>query len=109
VCADLAAALMPGAFDLVLANIAAPLLVERRHEILALGAPAIVLAGLLATDADTVRAAYEHAGRIEVRQDGEWAALLVEAAGQAGQRSHQPSPPPHVGTGGADDGWGVDE
>jgi len=94
VCADLAAALMPGAFDLVLANIAAPLLVERRHEILALGAPAIVLSGLLATDAETVRTAYEHAGRIEVRQDGEWAALLVEAGAQAGQRSHPPSPPP---------------
>jgi len=76
--ADLAAALMPGAFDLVLANIAAPLLVERRHEILALGAPFIVLSGLLAIDAETVRAAYEHAGHIEVRQDGEWAALLVQ-------------------------------
>jgi ribosomal protein L11 methyltransferase len=76
--ADLAAALMPGAFDLVLANIAAPLLVERRHEILALGASVIVLSGLLATDAETVRTAYEPAGRIEVRQDGEWAALLVQ-------------------------------
>ena len=78
VCADLAAALMPGAFDLVLANIAAPLLVERRHEILALAAPATVLSGLLTTDAETVCAAYEDAGRIEVRQDGEWAALLVQ-------------------------------
>jgi ribosomal protein L11 methyltransferase len=77
--ADLAAALMPGAFDVVLANIAAPLLVERRHEILALAAPAIVLSGLLATDAEAVREAYERAGRIEVRRDGEWAALLVEA------------------------------
>jgi ribosomal protein L11 methylase PrmA len=76
--ADLAAALMPGAFDLVLANIAAPVLVERRHEILALGAPAIVLSGLLATDAEAVRNAYEPAGRIEVRQDGDWAALLVQ-------------------------------
>jgi ribosomal protein L11 methyltransferase len=76
--ADLAAALMPGAFDLVLANIAAPVLVERRYEILALGAPIIVLSGLLVTDAETVRAADETAGRIEVRQDGEWAALLVQ-------------------------------
>jgi ribosomal protein L11 methyltransferase len=106
--ADLAAALMPGGFEVVLANIAAPLLVERRHEILALAAPAVVLSGLLATDAETVRAAYARGGRIEVRQDGEWAALLVDQV-QAGQRSHQPSPPPHVGTGGADDGWGVDE
>jgi ribosomal protein L11 methylase PrmA len=37
-----------------------------------------VLSGLLVTDAETVRAAYETAGRIEVRQDGEWAALLVQ-------------------------------
>ena len=77
--ADLAAPLMPGAFDLVLANIAAPLVVERRHEILALGAPVIVLSGLLATDAETMRTVYASAGRIEVRRDGEWAALLVEA------------------------------
>ena len=76
--ADLASALRPDAFDLVLANIVAPLLVERRHEILALGAPAIMLSGLLAIEAEAVRAAYEHAGRVEVRQDGEWAALLVE-------------------------------
>ena len=76
--ADLAAALMPASFELVLANIAAPLLVERRLEILALGAPAIVLSGLLAPDAETVRAAYERAGRIEVHTDGEWAALLVQ-------------------------------
>ena len=76
--ANLAAALMPESFDLVLANITAPLLVEHRQEILALGAPAIVLSGFLATDAETVRAAYERAGRIEVRRDGEWAALLVQ-------------------------------
>jgi len=74
---DLTAALRAGAFDLVLANIAAPLLGARRQEILALGAPAVVLSGLLATDAEAVRGAYEPAGRIEVRQDGEWVALLV--------------------------------
>jgi ribosomal protein L11 methyltransferase len=107
--ADLAAALMPGAFDLVLANIAAPLLVERREEILALAAPVMVLSGLLATDAETVRAAYARAGRIEVRRDGEWAALLVEAGAQAGQRPHQPSPRPAWGREGHNDGWGVDE
>jgi len=107
--ADLAAALMPGAFDLVVANIAAPLLRERRHEILALAAPAIVLSGLLATDAEAVRAGYEHAGRIEVRQDGEWAALLVEAGAQGGQRSHQPSPPPAWGLERPGGGWEVDE
>ena len=76
--ADLASGLRPGAFDLVLANIAAPLLVERRREILDLDSPAIVLSGLLAGDAEAVCAAYATAGRIEARRDGEWRALLVE-------------------------------
>lgn len=77
VCADLASALRPGAFDLVLANIAAPLLLERCREILALDAPAIALSGLLAGDAEAVRAAYAPAGRIEARRDGDWVALLI--------------------------------
>jgi ribosomal protein L11 methyltransferase len=75
--ADLATALRPAAFDLVLANIAAPLLLERRPEILALDAPAVMLSGLLAADADAVRTAYAPAGRVEIRRDGDWVALLV--------------------------------
>jgi ribosomal protein L11 methyltransferase len=75
--ADLARALRPGAFDLVLANVSATLLLERRHEILALEAPVLVLSGLLVADARAVREAYGRAGDVELRQEGEWAALLA--------------------------------
>src|SRR5262249_13084068 len=74
---DLAAPLRPGGFDLVLANIAAGLLVERSAEIRALAAPTVVLSGLLTTDVAEVVQAYSPARRIEVRQDGEWAAAMV--------------------------------
>lgn len=76
--ADLATAVHPARFDLVLANIAAPLLVERSGEIAALRAPVTVLSGLLTADLDPVRRAYAHAGRLETRTDGEWAAVMVE-------------------------------
>jgi ribosomal protein L11 methyltransferase len=76
--ADLAAAVRPGCFDLVLANIAAPLLVDRRDEIAALRAPEAILSGLLTADLDAVRRAYAKAGRLETRTEGEWAAVLVE-------------------------------
>ena len=75
---DLARPLRPGAFDLVLANLSASLLRQRRDEITGLGAPALVLSGLLASDLAAVRAAYAGAGRIEVREDGEWVSLLVQ-------------------------------
>jgi ribosomal protein L11 methyltransferase len=74
---DLAAAVRPGPFDLVLANIAAPLLIERAAEIRGLGAPTVILSGLLTTDVADVVQAYSPAPRIEVRQDGEWAAVMV--------------------------------
>ena len=77
--ADFASALRPAAFDLVLANIAASVLVERAADILGLGAPAVVLSGLLAADAPAVCHAYSPAGRTEVREDGEWAAVLLHA------------------------------
>ena len=76
---DLASSLRAGAFDLVLANLIAGLLVERRDEIAALAAKTLVLSGLIAAEVDEVRAAYAGVGRVDVRQDGEWAALLVEA------------------------------
>ncbi len=76
--ADLAAALRPRAFDVVVANISAALLLRRRDEILALEAPALVLSGLLAGDGPALRRAYERAGDVEARQDGEWVALLVK-------------------------------
>jgi len=75
---DLTAPLRPRRFDLVLANIAASLLVDRSGEIAALGAPAVVLSGLLTSDLDAVRRTYAARGRLEVRTDGEWAAVLVE-------------------------------
>jgi len=37
-----------------------------------------VLSGLLASNLAAVRAAYAGAGRIEVREDGEWVSLLVQ-------------------------------
>lgn len=71
----------PRSFALVLANITAPLLRARRAEIGALAAPggALVLSGLLATDARDVAAAYARVGVVETRLDGEWAALRIRA------------------------------
>jgi ribosomal protein L11 methyltransferase len=70
-----------GRFDLVLANLTAPLLLEKRDEIAGLCAPsaALVLAGLLREDADTISAAYAEVGRCTLSVDGEWAALVFEA------------------------------
>jgi ribosomal protein L11 methyltransferase len=69
----------PGSFTLVVANITAPLLRERRAEIGGLLAPGgtLVLSGLLATDVRDVAAAYASLGSIDTRVDGEWAALRV--------------------------------
>jgi len=69
-----------GAFDLVLANIAAPLLIERAREIAdtCRAGGHMVLSGILRDQADDVRAAYAVlADSIDVRTDGEWAALVV--------------------------------
>jgi ribosomal protein L11 methyltransferase len=67
-----------GAFDVVLANLSAPLLRARAPELLALGAPgsALVLSGLLVEDADDMASAYAGAGPLERRTDGEWACLI---------------------------------
>jgi ribosomal protein L11 methyltransferase len=78
-----------GAFDLVLANLMALLLVDRAAEIRALLAPsgALVLSGLLVEDVPFVRAAFATGGpTAEPRTDeaatvtvqGEWAALVYE-------------------------------
>jgi ribosomal protein L11 methyltransferase len=69
------------AFDLVLANLMAPLLIERRRELAGLLAKggALVVSGLLETDVDEVQAAYEACGAPSVRTDGEWAALHFRA------------------------------
>ncbi|HVR69747.1 MAG TPA: 50S ribosomal protein L11 methyltransferase [Vicinamibacteria bacterium] len=77
--ADGARAVRRGAFDLVLANLTAPLLRERREEIVAARAQAgaLVLSGFLREDAATLARSYAAAGRIEARHDGEWTALVV--------------------------------
>jgi ribosomal protein L11 methyltransferase len=87
---DLAAALRPSSFDVVLANIAVTVLVDRCDEIAALGAPSVVLSGLLTSDLDAVRRSYAGLGSLDVRTDGEWGAVLLQA--QAEQRSQRPSP-----------------
>jgi ribosomal protein L11 methyltransferase len=75
--ADGGRAFRPGAFDLVVANLTTPLLVERAREITGLRAArgALVLSGLLASDLPEVRDAYRHCGRAKERHDGEWLAL----------------------------------
>jgi ribosomal protein L11 methyltransferase len=74
--------LTSGRFDLVLANLTAPLLVERCHEVARLCAPGAcaVLAGFLREDAPEIASAYGGLGAADTRFDGEWAALLIEAA-----------------------------
>jgi ribosomal protein L11 methyltransferase len=69
----------PGVFDVVLANLMAPLLIERADELAALCAPdaVLILSGLLTEDVDAVSQAYGRFGAVEARTDGEWAALRV--------------------------------
>jgi ribosomal protein L11 methyltransferase len=78
--ADGGAAFRPSTFDLVLANLMAPLLIERAAEIQALLAPgaSLVLSGLLLGDVADVSAAYAASGSPDERRDGEWAALVYE-------------------------------
>ena len=75
--------LASGRFDLVLANLTAPLLLERRDEIAGLCARGgrVILAGFLHEDAPEMAAAYSALGPADARFDGEWAALLIEARG----------------------------
>jgi ribosomal protein L11 methyltransferase len=76
---DLAGPLRAGAYDTVLANLIAALHVERRDEIVGLGRrnARYVLAGLLDTDLPRIRRHYRGLGRLTVRRDGEWAAVVV--------------------------------
>lgn len=84
--ADGARAVRGGRFDLVLANISAPLLREKKDEIVAARAPlgTVVLAGFLDTEADALAGAYADAGTVERRHDGEWTALLVRDGPRGG-------------------------
>jgi ribosomal protein L11 methyltransferase len=80
--ADGAAGFRSGAFDLVLANLMALLLVDRAAAIQDLVAPggALVLSGLLLDDVSPVRAAFAASGTPREQRLGEWAALVFEAA-----------------------------
>ena len=75
-------AIQPSRFDLVLANISAPLLVQRAEELAGTTRAdgALILSGFLVEDLPSVRAAYAAVGGIDVRVDGEWAALVVRRA-----------------------------
>jgi ribosomal protein L11 methyltransferase len=70
------------AFDVVLANLTAPLLVERSAELHALLSPEgrLVLSGLLETDLLEVQAAFASCGGPAARLEGEWAALVYRGA-----------------------------
>ena len=76
---DGARALRARAFDLVFANISAPLLVERARELAAVVRPGgrLVLSGLLTEDVPAVRTAYAGLGEAEVRTEGAWSALVL--------------------------------
>jgi ribosomal protein L11 methyltransferase len=66
-------------FDVVFANLNVSLLLVHREGLAAAARPgaALVLAGLLESDIDTVAGAYEACGPATVARDGEWASLVV--------------------------------
>jgi ribosomal protein L11 methyltransferase len=72
--------LAPGRFDLVLANLMAPFLIERAAEITSTGAPGCryILAGLLRDEEASVRAAWPAGWKVTATYLGEWASLLYE-------------------------------
>lgn len=77
-CADGGRAVRPGLFDVLVANLMAPLLIERAEELGALFGRSAILAGLLTGEVDDVRRAFrafDPAPRVECM--GEWAALCL--------------------------------
>jgi len=73
------------AFDVVAANISAPLLIERAAEIVGAVRPGghVLLSGLLAEDACSVAAAFGGARPLETRTEGAWSALHLRRDGGA--------------------------
>jgi ribosomal protein L11 methyltransferase len=71
-----------GGFDVVLANLTAPLLLEKRDEIVGLGAPSasLLLSGFLREDAPSIHGAYAKLGSGDVITEGEWAAVVIGAS-----------------------------
>jgi ribosomal protein L11 methyltransferase len=90
--ADGASGFRAGAFDLVLANLMALLLVDRAAEIRDLVAPggALVLSGLLLDDVPPVRTAFAACGIPREERLGEWAALVFEPAGGSALSMERP-------------------
>jgi ribosomal protein L11 methyltransferase len=78
---DGAAAFRARSFDLVLANLTAPLLLAQREALAAVVRPGgtVVLSGLLLDDEPAVRAAYDGLGAAAPARDGEWASLVIRA------------------------------
>jgi ribosomal protein L11 methyltransferase len=76
---DGAQAFAAGIFDTVVANVSAAVLRGRRSELGRVLAPGgiLVLSGLLTSDLPEVRREYGDLGMVEVREDGEWAAVVV--------------------------------
>ena len=72
--------LRPEGFDLVLANLMAPFLIERAAEIAAVGAPRcrFILAGLLREEEASVKAAWPRDWKVSASHLGEWCSLLYE-------------------------------
>jgi len=76
---DGGACFAPAAFDVALANLTTPLLLERVSELSGLVRPggALVLAGALAEDEGALRNAYGPRGGVECRTEGDWLGLVV--------------------------------
>ncbi len=72
--------LRPARFDLVLANLMAPFLISRVHEITAVGAPGCryILAGLLRDEEEAVKEAWPRDWKVSSTYQGEWASLRYE-------------------------------
>lgn len=81
---DAGACLRPGRFDLVLANLSAPVLLAHARDLARLPRPGgcLVASGLLAVEADEVRAAFGEMALRERLAEGEWAALVLARATQ---------------------------
>ncbi|MCU0240815.1 MAG: 50S ribosomal protein L11 methyltransferase, partial [Vicinamibacteria bacterium] len=78
--ADGARPFLAHCFDLAIANISAPLLIERRDELCALLRPQglLLLSGLLIEDRAAVLARFQPLTLAQELADGEWCALLLE-------------------------------
>jgi ribosomal protein L11 methyltransferase len=77
---DLGQPLQAHSFDVVVANLMAPLLLARRAEIAALLRPGgtLLLSGLLVGDVAEVGPAYACLGPARIETDGEWACLAFD-------------------------------